>query len=129
LHADNRVHISPITGKSFRTNQEINMLHALIDQVWDRTDRPGKQALEAQRAKVDRAYEPGSRAKTPSSITRASARKTVILTYQVAKCPVVFPGRKATGNPVLSGQDHKFDHVSQAASERTLSRRSKLARS
>jgi hypothetical protein len=31
--------------------------------------------------------------------------------------------------PRLSGQDHKFDHVSQAAFERTWSRRSRLARS
>lgn len=85
LHPENQVHTSPLTGKAFQTSQEVNKLHAHIDQAWDRADDFGKEALEGQHANVERAYELGSRAKTPNAITHSHAQEAVILTYQIAE--------------------------------------------
>lgn len=85
LHPANRLHTSPLTGKTVQTNQEVNKLHAYIDQLWSRADDAGKQPLEALHTKVERAYELGSRAKTPTAVTQAHARETAILTYEIAE--------------------------------------------
>lgn len=77
-------HMSPITGKTFEIRQEMNKLHAVLDELWTRARAERKPLLERAHAAAERAYELGSKAKNETAITHAEATDALKNTYQVA---------------------------------------------
>jgi hypothetical protein len=78
-------HVSPIDGTAHQVQNEINRLHAYIDQLWERADQERRVLLRDAHKHVDLAYELGSRAKNPAAITQAQAEEAVMSAYRVAQ--------------------------------------------
>jgi hypothetical protein len=91
LYRGGRSHTSPITGKTFEVRQEVNALHAFLDQLWERSDESRKKLLEGAHAATDEAYELGSKAKNPVALTYDEADRAVRACYQVAHA-IAFSG-------------------------------------
>lgn len=84
-------HTSPISGKTFEVKQEMNKLHAVLDDLWTRAGGDGKPLVEKAHAAAERAYELGSKAKNETAITHADALEALKETYNVARA-ICFTG-------------------------------------
>jgi hypothetical protein len=98
LYKGGKSHTSPITGDTFEVRQEVNALHAYVDELWVRSDPSRKKLLEAAHAAVDDAYELGSKAKNPVALTYDEAERAVKACYRVAHAIAFSAGFPAPSN-------------------------------
>jgi hypothetical protein len=91
LYKGEKHHTSPITGETHEVRQEVNALHAYLDQLWERSNPSRKKLLEGAHRAVDDAYELGSKAKNPVALTYDEAEHAVKACYQVAHA-IAFSG-------------------------------------
>lgn len=80
-------HVSPFNGKTYRPKtSEMHSLYALIGDLFSAATQPERKAMltEAMR-QAARAYELGSKAKTPTAITHDEAVEAIQLTFRVAR--------------------------------------------
>jgi hypothetical protein len=93
-------HTSPITGKVFEVRQEMNKLHVVLDDLWERA--PGRRKmLEDAHAAAEVAYDLGSKAKNPTAITHEEAIECMESAFRVAHA-ICFAG----GFPTAAERAH-----------------------
>jgi hypothetical protein len=84
LYKGGKRHTSPLSGKTFEVKSEINMLHAHLDNLWERAPEDRRPLLVAAHDQVETAYDLGSRAKNPAAVTYEQAEQAVRSTFAVA---------------------------------------------
>ena len=81
---DGAEHVSPITGRRFKVSQEVNKLHVVVDDLWERAAVERRSVLADAHGAIETAYELGSRAKNPLAITYEQALEAVRAAFRVA---------------------------------------------
>lgn len=87
LYKGPQQHVSPFDGKTYDAKRsEMHSLAALLGDLLRSATDPGRQEmLRTAFGEANRAYDLGSKAKTPTAITHDEAAEAMRLTYRVAR--------------------------------------------